>query len=123
MNDELIKKIIEDTYDDLKEDTPLSIVRDFYSRKMLSTAILVWVWAIIFFAGAAYSAMQFFKNVETKSQIMYAAIFICCVDGIIFMKIYAFEMVHRHSIKREIKRLELRITELAKTFAERADTD
>ena len=115
MNDELIKKMIEDTYDDTKEDTPLSVVRDFYSRKMLSTAICVWVWALIFFAGAVYGAMQFFKNVETKSQIMYAAIFICCVEGIIFMKIYAFEMIHRHSIKREIKRLELRIAELTET--------
>jgi len=119
MDDEQIRKIIEDTYDVSKEDTPLSIVRDFYSRKMLSTAILVWVWAIVFFAGAAYSAVQFFKNVETKSQIMYAAIFICCVDGIIFMKIYAFEMVHRHSIKREIKRLELRIAELSETVKNR----
>ena len=115
MNDEQIKKIIEDTYDDSREDTPLSVARDFYSRKMLSTAILVWVWAIIFFAGAAYSTIQFFKNVETKSQIMYAVTFICCVDGIIFMKIYACEMVNRNSVKREIKRLEIRIAELTET--------
>ncbi len=119
MNDELIKKIIDGTYDDSKEDTPLSVVRDLYSRKMLSTAILVWGWAIIFFAGAAYSTMQFFKNVETKPQIMYAAIFVCCVDGIIFMKIYACEMIHRHSVKREIKKLELRIAELNETVKNR----
>lgn len=119
MNDDLVKKIVEDTYDDWKEDTPLSVVSDFYSRKMLSTAILVWAWALIFFAGAAYSAVQFFRNVETRSQIMYAAIFICCVDGIIFMKIYACEMVHRHNIKREIKRLELRIAELNETVKNR----
>ena len=34
---------------------------DFYSRRLLPTAILVWVCAIIFIALAAYSAMQFFK--------------------------------------------------------------
>jgi uncharacterized membrane protein YbjE (DUF340 family) len=119
MNNEQIKKIIEDTYDESREDTIWSMVSDFYSRKMLSTTILVWVWAIIFFAGAAYSAVQFFKTDQTKSQIMYAAIFIPCVLGIGFMKVFAWEMVHRHSIKREIKRLELRIVELAEVIKEK----
>jgi uncharacterized membrane protein YbjE (DUF340 family) len=116
MDNEQINKIIEDTYDESRQDTIRSMVSDFYSRKMLSTAILVWVWAIIFFAGAAYCAFQFFKTDETQSQIMYAAIFIPCVLGIGFMKVFAWEMVHRHSIKREIKRLELRIAELAEAM-------
>ena len=119
MNEEQIRKIIEDTYDVSREDTILSMARDFYSRKMWSTAVLVWVWAIIFLAGAAYSAIQFFKTDQTKSQIMYAAIFIPCVLGIGFMKVFAWEMVHRHSIKREIKRLELRIAELNQTIKDR----
>jgi peptidoglycan biosynthesis protein MviN/MurJ (putative lipid II flippase) len=113
MNDEEIKKIIESTYDDSREDTIRSIVSDFYSRKLLSTAILVWLWAMIFFAGAVYSAIQFFDVDDTKSQIMYAAIFVPCVICIGFMKVFAGGMVHRHSIKREIKRLELRIAELS----------
>lgn len=120
MNDEQIKKIIEDTYDESREDTVWSMVGDFYSRKMLSTVILVWVWAIICFAGAAYSAIQFFKTDETQLQIMYAAIFICCVHGIGLMKIFAWEMMHRHGIKREIKKLEIRIAELASSLAEKS---
>ena len=120
MNDEQIKKIIEDTYDESKEDTIRSIVSDFYSRKMLSTAILVWVWAMVFFAGAVYSAVQFLRTDDTKSQIMYSAIFVPCVLGIGFMKVFAWGMIHRHSIKREIKRLEIRIAELAKSLDEGA---
>jgi hypothetical protein len=81
MDQEQIKRIIEDTYDISREDTILSMAKDFYSRKMLSTAILVWAFGIIFFAGAAYCAMQFLKTDNTKSQIMYAAIFIPCVLG------------------------------------------
>jgi len=115
MNDEQIKKVIEDTYDVSREDTILSMAKDFYSRKMWSTAILVWVWAIIFFAGAAYSAVRFFETDQTKLQIMYSAVFILCGFGIGFMKVFAWEMLHRHSIKREIKRLELRIAELNET--------
>lgn len=113
MDEEQIKKIIEDTYDESKEDSIMSMARDFYSRKMWSTAVLVRVWAIIFFAGAVYSAIQFFETDETQLQIMYAAIFVPCVLAIGFMKVFAWEMLHRNSIKREIKRLELRIAELA----------
>lgn len=120
MNNEQIKKIIEDTYDESREGTIRSMVSDFYSRKMLSTAILVWVWAIIFLVGATYCAVQFFRADQTRSQVMYAAIFICCVHGIGLMKIFAWEMMHRHGIKREIKRLEIRIVELARSLAQKS---
>ena len=112
MNDEEIKKIIDDNYDESREDTYVSMARDFYSRKMWSTAALVWALGMLFFAGAAYCTFKFFDTDQTRSQIMYAAIFICCVQGICVMKNFAFQMIHRHSIKREIKRLELRIAEL-----------
>lgn len=115
MNDEQIKKNMDDTCDESKEDSIWSMAKDFYSRKMWSTAILVWVWAIIFFAGAAYSAVRFFEADQTKLQIMYSAVFVLCGFGIGFMKVFAWEMLHRHSIKREIKRLELRIVELNET--------
>ena len=115
MDQEQIKRLIDDTYDQSREDTILSMAKDFYSRKMWSTAVLVWIWGIIFFAGAFYSAHRFFETDETRLQIMYAAIFVPCILAIGFMKVFAWEMVHRHSIMREIKRLELRIAELAET--------
>jgi positive regulator of sigma E activity len=116
MSDEPIKKIIEDSYDDSKEETLRSMASDLYSRRLLSTAILVWVWAIIFIALAVFSAVQFFKTDQTQWQIMYAALFILGAHGVGLMKIFAWEMVHRHSIKREIKRLELRVAELSETI-------
>lgn len=116
MNDEQIKRITEGTYDDSKEETLRSMASDFYSRRLLSTAILVWAWAIIFMALAVYSALQFFKTDQTKWQIMYAALFILGAHGVGLMKIFGWEMVHRHSIKRDIKRLELRVAELSETL-------
>ena len=112
MSDEIIKKIIEDNYDESKEEGLRSIVRDFYSRRMLSTAIVVWGLGLLFFTVAVYSAIQFFKVDQIKGQIMYAVLFICGTHGIGLMKIFSWEMIHRHSIKREIKKLELRIVEL-----------
>lgn len=114
MNDEQIRKIIDgpQDYDDSKEDSLRSMLADFYSRRMLSTAILVWFWGIVFVAGAVYSAVRFFAADQTKDQIMYAALFICLVHFVGLMKVFAWQMIARNSIKREIKRLELRIAEL-----------
>jgi hypothetical protein len=105
MNDEKIKKNVNRNCDESKEDSIWSIGMDFYSRKMRSAAILIWVWAIIFFVPAVYSAIQFFRADQTKSQILYAAIFICCFNGICLMKILGCQMIHRLGIKREIKKL------------------
>lgn len=112
MNEEQIKTIIEDTYDESRENTIGSMLGDFYNRKMLSIVIFMYVWAFVILAGAVYSAVQFFKNAETKTQIMYAAIFLCCCQFLGLMKIFAWQMIHRNGLKREIKRLELRIAEL-----------
>ena len=116
MNDEPIRRIIEDKYDDAKEDTLRSVVSDFYSRRLLSTAILTWGFGALFFALAAFSAFQFLQADQTKRQIMYAALFILGTHGIGLMKIFAWEMVHRHNIKREIKRLEYRVAELSEAI-------
>ena len=105
MNNEKIKNNVDDTCNESKEDSIWSMASDFYSRKMLSIVILVWVWAIIFFAGITYCGIKFFKTDQTKFQIMYAALFTCCFQGICLMKIFAWQMVHRQGIKREIKKL------------------
>ncbi|HSV99376.1 MAG TPA: DUF6768 family protein [Sedimentisphaerales bacterium] len=113
MNDD-IRQILDDAYDDSRQDSIRSMIGDFYSRKMLSVAALVWTWAVIFFAGAGYSAVKFFESEQTSEQIMYASIFVCLVQFIGLMKVLAWQMMARNSIKREIKRLEIRAVELAK---------
>jgi len=118
MNEEQIKKIIDSPpeYDESKEDSYFSMFRDFFSEKMRWFTINFYIWSILFIAAAIISAIQFFRTNQTKFQIMYAAIFICCSLSIGFMKIMAFVMIIRHNIKREIKRLELRIAELSETL-------
>lgn len=116
MNDEQIKKIIDGTYDDSRENTLRSMLGEFYNRKMFSVVILVWIWAIIFIAGAVYSGIQFFNTDLPREQIVYAVVFICCFQGVGLIKVFAWQMIHKNSIKREVKRLELRIAELSETI-------
>ncbi len=103
----------------LKEDTLWSMVRQFYNRKMLSVIILGWVYFIIVLALAVLSSIRFFESEQTRDQIMYAAIFVCCVQLVSLIKVFAWQMIHRNSIKEEIKKLGLRIAECGEAVKNR----
>ncbi|MHC4394041.1 MAG: DUF6768 family protein [Planctomycetota bacterium] len=106
-------------YDDSKEDTLCSMMHDFYNRKMLPSIILVWVYALVFIAVAVFSGVNFFRAEQVKYQIMYTVIFVCCTQFIALMKIFAWQMIHRNRITRELKRLQLSIAELARMVKEK----
>ena len=117
MNQEQIKKIIDSPpeYDESKEDTLLSMVGQLYSRKMLPSMFILATYLVPCFAGAIYCGIKFFKTDQSQFQLMYAAIFVCCVQGIFTSKVKYWQMFHKNNISREIKRLELRIAELTET--------
>ncbi|MHC4456908.1 MAG: DUF6768 family protein [Planctomycetota bacterium] len=117
MNEEDIKKIIDcpPEYDESIGDNYRSMIRDFFSKELRWALIGLYVWFFIFLAPIIISVIQFFKTDNTQYQIMYAAIFICCCLSIGFLKIYMLVVLQKHRISREIKRLELRIVELAET--------
>jgi hypothetical protein len=115
MDDAQIRQMIEDSYDDSKEDTLRAMVGQFYNKKMLSTVILVWAYGLVFMALAIFSGVKFFRAGDIRSQIMYAGLFLCGVQMVALIKIFAWQMIHRNSIKREIKRLEIRVAELKET--------
>ena len=117
MDKEQIKKIIDSPpeYDEAKEDTLLSMVGQLYSKKMLPSMIVHGAYSLPFFVGAVFCGIKFFRTDQTQFQIMHAAIFACCVQGIIFSKVKYWQMLHKNNISREIKRLELRIAELNQT--------
>ncbi len=66
-------------------------------------------------------AVKFFAADQTKSQIMYAAIFIVACQFAGRMKVFAWQMIHRNNIKREIKRLELSIATLVASLDKTPD--
>ena len=115
MDEKEIRKIIEDTYDDSKEDTLLSMVGQLYSRKMFSSFIVHVAYSSIFIVLAVFCGFKFFDTQDIQYQIMYAAVFVCCIQFVILRKNIYWQMLHKNSISREIKRLELRIAELSET--------
>ena len=117
MDKEQIKKIIDSSqeYDESKEDTLLSMVGQLYSRKMLSSLIVHGAYSLPFIALAIFCGVKFFQTQQVQFQVMYAAIFVCCIQFVIFSKVKYWQMLHKNNISREIKRLELRIAELNET--------
>lgn len=120
MTDEHIQRILDDDYEPQREGLLTSMLKDFYNRKMLSMVVLLWGWAIVMIAGIIYSGIAFFRTESTRAQIMYATIFTCCFIIIAILKVFAWQMIHRNALVRDIKRLELRIVELAKSVAEKS---
>jgi cytochrome c biogenesis protein CcdA len=114
MSDEDVRKTIDDTgsYDQQRENLLRSMIRDGYSRQMRGTLLFVWAWALVFMGLAVFCGVAFFYAERTREQIMYAAGFLTAVQGILGMKIFAWQAIHRNSVIREIKRLEARLLEL-----------
>jgi len=121
MDKEQIKKIIDSPpeYDESKEVTMRSYLGDFYSRKMRWVMLNVFVCYFVCLVPTIFCAIKFFQTDQTRYQIMYAAIFICCNLWMGFVSVFGWVMVQRPSIKREIKRLELRIAELSDAVKEK----
>jgi len=117
MDQEQIKKIIDSSeeYDESKEDTMCSWIRDFYSKKMRWVMINFYVCWFILLVPIIFSAIKFFRTDQAKYQIMYAAIFVCCCLWGGPVSVMSCVMMQRPRISREIKRLELRIAKLNET--------
>lgn len=116
MNDQDLQKEIdrmtEELYNEPREDSYLAMAREFYSRKHLETAFIVWGNFLFFFALGCAAAVMFFLSDDLTDQIMYAALFVCFMQWSTLIKVYAWQVMQKIQVKREIKRLELRVVEL-----------
>ena len=117
MDKEQIKKIIDSPpeYDESKEDTMLQWFIDGYSKRMRWVTFGVCIFYFILLVPMIYSAILFFRIDQVRDQIMYAVIFLFCSHWMAFESVFAWVMMQRPRINREIKRLELRIAELNET--------
>ncbi len=114
MDKEQIKKIIDSPpeYDESEEDTALSWLRDFYGKRMRWVMINFYVACSILLVPIIISIIQFFRTDQTKYQIMYAAIFVCCNIWFCSVGVFSCVMMQRPRLSR----LEFRIAELLETI-------
>lgn len=118
MNDKQTQVMIDEIYDTSKEDTLLSMVGQLYSKRMMPSFLVHAAYSLIFIVPAVYCGIKFFDTQQIQFQIMYAAVFICCVQVIFLRKVIYWQMLHKNSVNREVKRLEVRIVELTQVVKE-----
>ncbi|HUW83282.1 MAG TPA: DUF6768 family protein [Phycisphaerae bacterium] len=106
-------------YDDSQEDTLWSMFSDFYNRKMLPIVIVAWAFFLVVAVVAGFAAVRFFASDQVKDLIAYATLFVICCLCFCLIKIFAWQMIHRNGLKRQIKRLELRVADLAQALQQR----
>lgn len=116
MNEPEIKKILQDDYDEARENSFVGMIGDFYNRQMMGVAIFAWAWGLAMVAGAVFCGVRFFQAEAVRDQLMFAVIFLVCITWLNAIKIWSWQMIHRNNVKREIKRLELRIAELSEVM-------
>ncbi len=119
--DDEMQKILDDLegYDEKREGTAIGVLTEFYSRKFLSTSIVVWANGIVMTGVAVLCAVLFFRTDVVKDEILYATIFMGAFIWIAGIKSFAWMAINRNSIAREVKRLEIRVVELTRAIERR----
>ena len=92
--------------DEPNENSLRSLLGEFYNRQMTSIVILVWVCGLIFIGLAIYAAVRYFAVEDVRDLIMYATIFVVGVVWVSLMKVFAWQMIHRNSINKDIRKLQ-----------------
>jgi signal transduction histidine kinase len=124
MNDEGLKAILTDEgpYDEVREGSARQWLTDFYGRQMRAIAVAAWVNALLAIALGVYAAVAFFGATEVKRQILYSAIFLTAVIWLTAAKVMGWLGIIQTSFSREIKRLEVRLSETAEAVRRQSNS-
>ena len=99
-------------YDAAQEESLFQMIgRSFHGRHRWMTCV-AWVYLFLFTGLAVFAAVRFFAAEATRDQVLYATLFAVAAAITMVIKIWYWMILNRNSIQREIKRLELRITQL-----------
>lgn len=84
-----------------------------YRGKLRWLMVLTAFWSLAFFALAVFAGFRFFDAESTRDQIMWTAIFLFSMQAVGMLKQWHWMQMDRHSIIREVKRLELQVARLS----------
>jgi len=102
----------EEYYDQDREEGVFRQMAAVFRGKMRWMAIAVTVESVVFVVLMILAAVEFFQTDDVKRQIFCATGILLLAMLLVLIKLWGWMQMNRHSIQREIKRLELRILEL-----------
>ncbi len=81
-------------------------------------AAMTMVFTLIFVIGGVYSAIRFFRAEALPEMIVWGGSFFFFLVVVLALKIWYWMEMQRHTLTREIKRLELQVTRLLEKVEE-----
>ncbi len=89
------------------------MIVDGFRGKMRWATLMLWAYGLGGTALAVFSAVRFFAAQEVRGLVLYAALFLVGGGLVAFTKLWYWTLMNRNTVLREVKRLELRVAELA----------
>jgi hypothetical protein len=115
MSDEIVKKILEDLEQDSgREDSLRRMIAGAFEARTRVFTLIVGIIIVAAGAAAVWVAILFFRTEAVRDMILYATLFNTCMLAIAMVRLLLWQLLLRQGVMREIKRLELRLLELAK---------
>ncbi len=99
-------------YDLEREEGVFRQMAGIFRGKMRWMAIVATIESILFPVLIVLAVIEFFQADDTKWQIFYATGVLLLAMLLLLVKLWGWMQMNRHSLQREIKRVELRILEL-----------
>ncbi len=123
--DQLIRAALNDeetqAFDDLGEQNIFEEALSVLNGRSKIITIMTVVVTFVMFGCAVYAGIQFFKTDPnaTKTLIAWASGFLMAMIGVSMLKMWYWLEMERHGTIREIKRVELQLSHLARKLEER----
>jgi len=99
-------------YDITREDSLRELLMAGFRGRTKWMGIIAWIDGLVFTGVMVFAAVRFFQVDGTRELILYATIFLASALVIALVKLWYWMLFNRNSIKREVKRLELRVAEM-----------
>ncbi len=95
------------------EPSIFELMTSMFRGRMRYLAVLAIVTGIVLMAVSVYSLTRFLSAPDVPAMLRWGALMFFSILGIAAMKIWHWMEMQRHALTREIKRLELRVANLA----------
>lgn len=86
------------------------LIADTFRGRLRFYAVMSWVWTGVLAALMFYCGWRTFQT-EGSEQVVWQTATIFCMLGVALLKLFVWMEIHRKSLLRELKRLELRLLE------------
>jgi len=105
----------------IEEESLFDMTAQLFRGRALHITILVVVLVFAFMGLMVYSAVRFFDATEVKDLILWAVLFMYGSLAVAMLKLWTWMDMHKNSVTREIKRLEVQMARLRAEAASRTE--